>query len=276
MGSATVSDHGRWWSSETVAVVTGGNKGIGLEVVRRLALEGLTVILTAGDSGRGLKSTQFLHAQGLHNVVFQKLDVRRLDILVNNAAVFHNNCVFENAFETLKINYRGIVAVIEELLPLFRASHVGARIVNMSSFKQLNEPSQFDEYFLIELDRDFLEACRLGNGGPNRYSNTAYQFSKILINAHSRFLAIRLADEPDDHKIYVHNAHPGFLRTDMHRKLFHKLDDEMYQKQVTSGTFARDGVIEAEEGADTPVLLCLLSPDDCVPKFFAVLRCRVY
>lgn len=51
----------------------------------------------------------------------------------------------------------------------------------------------------------------------------------------------------------------------MHRKLFHKLDDEMYQKQVTSGTFARDGVIEAEEGADTPVLLCLLSPDDCVP-----------
>lgn len=65
----------RWWSSETVAVVTGGNKGIGLEVVRRLALEGLTVILTAGDSGRGLKSTQFLHAQGLHNVVFQKLDV---------------------------------------------------------------------------------------------------------------------------------------------------------------------------------------------------------
>ncbi len=68
-------DRYRWWSSETVAVGTGGNKGIGLEIVRRLALEGLTVILTARDETRGLKSAESLHAQGLQNVIFHKLEV---------------------------------------------------------------------------------------------------------------------------------------------------------------------------------------------------------
>lgn len=134
-----------------MAVVTGGNKGIGLEIVRRLATAGLTVILTARDEGRGLKSTQSLHAQGLENVVFHKLDISSpesrtefaewiqkayhggLDILVNNAAVFQRDNVYEHAVETLKINYRSTVEVIDTLLPLFRASPAGARIVTISS-----------------------------------------------------------------------------------------------------------------------------------------------
>ncbi|KAF9615642.1 hypothetical protein IFM89_025451 [Coptis chinensis] len=84
------------------AVVTGANKGFGLEIVRRLASEGIQVVLTARNEKRGMDATTSLLASGLSNVVFHQLDVRdpasadslanfiqseygRLDILVNNA-----------------------------------------------------------------------------------------------------------------------------------------------------------------------------------------------
>jgi len=84
------------------AVVTGANKGIGLETVRQLASQGITVVLTARDEKRGMEATSKLHYSGLPNVVFHQLDVSdsvsihnlanfirdkfgRLDILVNNA-----------------------------------------------------------------------------------------------------------------------------------------------------------------------------------------------
>src|SRR5262245_31980085 len=86
-----------------IAVVTGGNKGIGLEICRQLAGRGVNVVLTARDESRGLAATQRLQDQGL-NVIFHPLEVtdakavRRLaryletthggcDILVNNAGV---------------------------------------------------------------------------------------------------------------------------------------------------------------------------------------------
>lgn len=59
-----------------VAVVTGANKGIGLETVRQLCREGVTVILTARDEKRGKDATASLHESGFTNVVFHQLDVR--------------------------------------------------------------------------------------------------------------------------------------------------------------------------------------------------------
>lgn len=87
---------------ERYAVVTGANKGIGLETVRQLAAKGVTVVLTARDDKRGMEATSILHRSGLSKVVFHQLDVLdpvsvqslanfiqtefgRLDILVNNA-----------------------------------------------------------------------------------------------------------------------------------------------------------------------------------------------
>ncbi|KAK9280599.1 hypothetical protein L1049_014293 [Liquidambar formosana] len=84
------------------AVVTGANKGIGLETARQLAAKGVTVVLTARDEKRGMEATSLLHKSGLSNVIFHQLDVLdplsieslakfihtqfgRLDILVNNA-----------------------------------------------------------------------------------------------------------------------------------------------------------------------------------------------
>ncbi|KAJ9549964.1 hypothetical protein OSB04_022507 [Centaurea solstitialis] len=84
-------------------VVTGGNKGIGLEICRQLALNGIEVILTARSESRGLEAVAKLNSCGLSDVVFHQLDIKdptsitclakfietrfkKLDILINNAA----------------------------------------------------------------------------------------------------------------------------------------------------------------------------------------------
>ncbi|KAI3956362.1 hypothetical protein MKW92_033065 [Papaver armeniacum] len=86
------------------AVVTGGNKGIGFEICKQLALNGILVVLTSRDIKKGLEAVGNLRSCTAKNVVFHQLDVLnpltissladfiktrfgKLDILVNNAGV---------------------------------------------------------------------------------------------------------------------------------------------------------------------------------------------
>ncbi|KAL7167484.1 hypothetical protein ACSBR2_038028 [Camellia fascicularis] len=90
--------------AKRIAVVTGGNKGIGLEICRQLASNGIMVILTARDEKRGLETVENLKACGISHILFHQLEVTdqasiasmadfiknkfgKLDILVNNAAI---------------------------------------------------------------------------------------------------------------------------------------------------------------------------------------------
>ena len=57
------------------AVITGANKGIGLEICRQLAANGVIVVLTARDEKRGVEALESLKGSGLSNVVFHQLDV---------------------------------------------------------------------------------------------------------------------------------------------------------------------------------------------------------
>ena len=57
------------------AVVTGANKGMGLEICRQLAASGVRVVLTARDEKRGVEALQSLNGSGLSNLVFHQLDV---------------------------------------------------------------------------------------------------------------------------------------------------------------------------------------------------------
>jgi carbonyl reductase 1 len=136
-----------------MAVVTGANKGIGLEIVRQLAKEGITVVLTARDETRGKEALESLKRQELHNVNFHPLDVasqesiRKLaewlhktyggiDILINNAGIssLHKDTTFENVKLVLDTNYFGVKNVTKALLPLLRDNTPGgARVVVVAS-----------------------------------------------------------------------------------------------------------------------------------------------
>nr|XP_024389800.1 carbonyl reductase [NADPH] 1-like [Physcomitrium patens] len=313
MSSARSQD--RWWSLETVAVVTGANKGIGFEIVRRLALEGLTVVLTARNESRGITATQELHAQGLDNVVFHQLDVSNqesmndfadwiqetycgLDILVNNAAVYHDDSSYENAVESMSVNYRGTIDVIEALLPMLKSSHAGARIVTLSSraglsgfrfFKSRECPQHTRQTIPLtianavgvqylnddnlrsqlmdatEFDEELLNRTAeeylqaCRNGEGARYANNSYRMSKALINGYLRLLTLRLANRRHGHKIHLHNTHPGLVQTDMYWKFRRQIDDDTYEAHVASGRFGSEQLIGVEEAAETPVWLCLTS-----------------
>lgn len=74
-GAYLCSSSSRWWSRETVAVVTGGNRGIGYALVRRLAELGVTVILAARSREKGEATLASLRAEGLTDVHFLLLDV---------------------------------------------------------------------------------------------------------------------------------------------------------------------------------------------------------
>ncbi|XP_044477359.1 salutaridine reductase-like [Mangifera indica] len=104
MTTATVTASSMTSKTKWIAVVTGGNKGIGFEICRQLASNGITVVLTARDGKRGNDAVQKLQSFGLCDVVFHQLDVTdaasiaslasfieinygKLDILVNNAGV---------------------------------------------------------------------------------------------------------------------------------------------------------------------------------------------
>ncbi|KAM7512014.1 hypothetical protein LguiB_010889 [Lonicera macranthoides] len=92
-------------STKRYAVVTGGNKGIGLEICKKLVSNGVKVILTSRDEKKGIEAVKNLRGCGLSDhVTFHQLDVvdpssisslahfvktqfGKLDILVNNAAI---------------------------------------------------------------------------------------------------------------------------------------------------------------------------------------------
>ncbi|KAJ4790471.1 NAD(P)-binding Rossmann-fold superfamily protein [Rhynchospora pubera] len=235
----------RWWSKETVAVVTGANKGIGFATVKKLAELGLTVILTARDPEKGQKAVESLRAQGI-DVWFKRLDVADissitdfaswlhqvfggLDILVNNAAVSFNELntnTVEHAETVIKTNFYGPKLLIEALMPLFRRSPSTSRILSLSSRlgllnkltnpairKLLLEEETLKEEKIDQIVKQFLSQVKDGtwqeHGWPKVW--TDYSVSKLALNAYSRVLARRL----EGNGVSVNCFCPGFTRTDM-------------------------------------------------------------
>ncbi|MGG6269857.1 SDR family oxidoreductase [Leptolyngbya sp. AN03gr2] len=143
-------------TSQRIALVTGVGRpqGIGFEVCRQLAKQGLMVILTARDAEKAESNAKQLTEQGL-NVLPKCLDVSsdrsvhqlateieaefsKLDVLVNNAAInfdFQQPTIgvdLNTVHETLETNFFGAWRTCEAFLPLIRQSEHG-RIVNVSS-----------------------------------------------------------------------------------------------------------------------------------------------
>jgi NAD(P)-dependent dehydrogenase (short-subunit alcohol dehydrogenase family) len=191
----------------TIALVTGGNRGIGLEVCRQLAARGWTVVLGSRDEARGAEAAAGIGA-GPGRVVARGLDVAdeagvaaaaewvagefgRLDVLVNNAGI--NYDTWQRAAtadlavvqETLDTNLLGPWRTSRAFVPLLRRSRHG-RVVNVSS--------------------EARSLAALGDGGP-----PAYSVSKAALNAFTRVLAAELRGDG----ILVNAVCPGWVATDM-------------------------------------------------------------
>jgi len=222
-----------------IAVVTGANRGLGLEIARQLMRADLFVVVGSRDPLNGERAAAELRAEG-PNVASFVLDVndtrgvRRFvehvakvhgtpSVLVNNAGVYPEStdatvidtptAVWRETFET---NLFGAVRMCREIVPLMRKVGYG-RIVNVSSgLGQLQQ---------------------MGEGSP------AYRVSKAALNA----LTATLAAEVAGSGILVNSMSPGWVQTDM-----------------GGGEAPRT----VEEGAETATWLCLLPSSGPTGRFF--------
>ena len=185
-----------------VALVSGGNRGIGLEVCRQLAERSHTVVMGSRDEEQGRAA-----AAGLpEGVIVRQLDVAdpesverlsrsieefgRLDILVNNAAISNDegqrgaDADLDRVKESLEANLLGAWRLCEMAIPLMQRNGYG-RIVNVSTGLAALED--------------------MGGGSPG------YRVSKTALNALTRILASELRGSG----ILVNAVNPGWVQTDM-------------------------------------------------------------
>ena len=229
-------------STKKIALITGANKGIGLETARQLGQQGITVLAGARDETKARQAAEELSKAGLdaHGIVIDvndadsiqeaaariERDYGRLDILVNNAGVMIDDPkkkpseqsleVWRKTFET---NLFGLIATTQAMLPLLRKSAAG-RIVNLSSI----------------LGSIHFHATP---GSPiYDIKMPAYDVSKSAVNAYT----VHLAYELKDTAIKVNAAHPGWVKTEM--------GGEGATMEITDG--AKTSVALATIGADGP------------------------
>ena len=191
-----------------IALVTGGNRGLGYETCRQLAQLGLTVLLSARDFTKGKSAAYQLNEKEGLDVMFYHLDVSnqksiysiakevnqhfgRLDVLVNNAAILYDtwqravDADLEVVNEALSTNVFGPWRLSQAFIPMMKANRYG-RIVNVSSI-----------------------------GGSLYYmtygGTPAYSISKVALNMLTRKLAVELVNTG----ILVNSVDPGWVATDM-------------------------------------------------------------
>lgn len=232
--------------NKPVALVTGANKGIGLQIARDLVTHGFTVLI----GSRNLESGEEAAKSIGNDAVAVQLDVTnqasidaaaariasefgRLDVLMNNAGISHAGRP-ETSFENLgdvnslttaplddvravfETNVFGVIAVTQAMLPLLREAPAGRIVLTASSGGSLtlnSDPSN-----------------------PHRTMFGNYSVSKSA--AHAVMLAFAIALESTN--IKVNAACPGFTSTALNNF---------------------NGTRSMEEGAREPVRLALLGPD---------------
>jgi 3-oxoacyl-[acyl-carrier protein] reductase len=189
-------------SESKIALITGANKGIGLETARQLGKQGIAVLIGARDAAKGEQAAKTLQAEGISaepividvanrasvdaaaKLVEQKYG--KLDILVNNAGIAKDGLVMRFSEEdwdrTLDVNLKGAWALTKAVSrPMMKAK--SGSIINLTSV-----------------------VGEMGNGGQ-----AAYASSKAGLIGFTKSVAKELASR----NIRVNAVSPGFIDTDM-------------------------------------------------------------
>ncbi|CAN1252617.1 (+)-neomenthol dehydrogenase [Linum perenne] len=264
------------------AVVTGGNKGIGFEICRQLASNGVLVILTARDQNRGLEAVQKLKNDDSalsDYIIFHQLDVAdsssvssladfvrtqfgKLDILVllhdgppkiNWLEVITDT--YEIAVECLKINYYGAKQMTDAFLPLLELSD-SPKIVNVSSgmgklknvknewaVSVFSDVESLNEEKIEQVLDQFLKDFKQGLLETEGWPLRASAY--ILSKAAMNAYTRMMANK--NPKFCMNCVCPGYVKTDIN---------------------FNTGIRSPEEGAKGPVKLALLSDGSPTGKFF--------
>lgn len=227
-------------SPSRIALVTGANKGIGLEIAGTLARKGMRVLLGARNPELGGAAAAQLREQGL-DVQFLELDLSRpdtlhdaaawiekhgekLDVLVNNAGItvagdgpptVADVDAVRRIFET---NFFGTLALTQAMLPLLRKSDAG-RIVNVSS----------------------------GLGSITLNGDPAWEFASVKLLGYNaskaalNMLTVQLAAELRDTPIKVNSANPGFTATDLNQHRGYQTIEQGAAEAIRLALLPEDG-----------------------------------
>ncbi len=236
--------------AKRVVLVTGANKGIGLEIARQIGRTGARVLLGARDHARGQTAAAALVAEAI-DVRFVHIDLGqratvlaaaaaieaeegRLDVLVNNAGITDradgppSRVDLDAVRRVFDTNFFGTLAVIQAMLPLIRKSNAG-RIVNVSS----------------------------GLGSLSHNGDPGWEFAQVKIIGYNaskaalNMLTVQLAAELKGTRIKVNAANPGFTATDLN---------------------GHRGTQTVPEGAAAAIRLALLPEDGPTGGFFSADR----
>ncbi|MFT5605308.1 MAG: NAD(P)-dependent dehydrogenase (short-subunit alcohol dehydrogenase family) [Paracoccaceae bacterium] len=212
-------------SAKKVALVTGGNRGIGLDIARQLQQQNMQVIATRRADSAAVDTEAVLgldsqildvsdHASVTKLAAYIKQTYGRLDVLVNNAGIALDKWVpalslsIDDYRATMETNLYGVLRCCQAFVPMMQAQKSG-RVVNLSS------------------ELGTLTDVQWG-------SSLAYRSSKTALNSLTALLACELKDYPN---ILVNASCPGWVRTELG---------------------GDDAPLSVAEGADTAVWLATL------------------
>ncbi|KAI3710872.1 hypothetical protein L2E82_40667 [Cichorium intybus] len=283
-------------TEKRVAVVTGGNKGIGLEICRQLASNGVTVILTARNENRGIEAIENLKVSCLVDVVFHQLDVKdptsvarlakfvesqfkKLDILVNNAAesglivhydefkTFKDGAGYDQVFDE---NAHLLTGILDQPYDLgegcIRTNYYGTKAVTEAilpllqladSPRIVNVSSNYGELHWIHNEKVKAELQDIDNLTEDRIDGIIEWFLRDL-------KANKLSENGWPLTVAAYkvskatiNAYTRLLARKFHNILVNSVHPGYVITDITSHT----GHLTPKEGAKAPVMVALL-PDD--------------
>jgi NAD(P)-dependent dehydrogenase (short-subunit alcohol dehydrogenase family) len=188
-------------------IITGANRGIGLQAAKDLSQDGHLVIMTSRDLQKGVEASKSVSGEPIVHqldvtdsesitdfVKFIEDDVTRIDVLINNAGSVFDDMSLKSdnplttSLETLKktfdLNFFGVYELTQKLIPFFDNEN-RSDVINISS--------------------GMGSLTEMGSGAP------AYRFSKTALNSLTVFLGNNLAFQ----NIHVNSVCPGWVRTDL-------------------------------------------------------------